>query len=241
MIRHTYSFSLVGAAALCALVAACEGNVVHGSGAGTTGTFARTAGTGASSTGGGVSPPTGECKTDADCVVGTCTPITPGGYLVCLNPPPEATSCVSPMAKNQCCTSADCHEGKCYSTATLPHCAGPAGPVYNECLRDQCETDADCVRDAGGPPQICAPIGIYDYYAVRTCIPAYCRTNADCTAHPQGVCVLLSQPCCSIMAGLGCTYPGGCGAGTGCGMQHPCVLNPETGTAECSDGGICPI
>jgi hypothetical protein len=190
----------------------------------------------------GGSIPGGECKTSADCGGGTCAPVTPGGYLVCLHLPPEVTSCVMPVSpSNQCCTSADCKQGKCYSTESLPYCGGPAMEIYNACMSDTCTTDADCVTNAGTLPEICVPAGAFGY-PVRTCFTAYCHTSADCTAHPGGVCAPVSAPCCGTPAGLGCVYPGGCAKNADCGQGNSCQLDPKTGSGVCSSGPVgCPV
>jgi hypothetical protein len=240
------TFSLMVTTASC--FAACGGNVVDGTGASTAGTGASTTGTGASTTGTGASTtgtgggsPAGDCTTDADCGTGTCAPLTPGGYLVCLDIPPAATSCSSPMSsQDQCCTSTDCKSGQaCYSTGTLTECAGgPAIQIYNECVGDQCESDADCT---GATPQICAPAGAFDY-PMRACFTAYCHTDADCMAQPGGACVTVSQPCCDVPGGLACVYPGGCRKDTDCGDGNTCEIDPTTGTGECMSGPApCPV
>ena len=233
---------------LVVCLAACGGNVITGTGgstgagAGTTGTTGThttgtgTTGTGAGTTGAGGGPSHGDCKTDADCGTGKCAPITPGGYLVCLNIPPPATSCDSPMMPgDQCCSSADCKSGQeCYSSGVLVECAGgPAMEIYNECVGDQCESDADCA--GGNAPQICAPVGAFGQ-PVHVCFTAYCHTDADCTAQAGGACVTVSQPCCSAPQGLACVYPGGCSKDADCGQDNTCEIESENGTGECNPG-----
>jgi hypothetical protein len=235
---------------LAVTLAACGGTVVPGSGstastgASTTGTGASTTGTGASTgtstTGAGGGSPLGDCQTDADCGTGTCAPLTPGGYLVCLDILPPITSCTSPMSKNQCCSSADCKSGQaCYSSGVLTECSGgPAVQIYNECVGDACASDADCT--GGASPQICAPAGAFDH-PVRACFTAYCHTSADCTAHPGGACVTVTQPCCAVPGGLACVYPGGCRKNADCGENGPCQIDPPTGTGQCLSGVVsCP-
>src|SRR6185312_15335209 len=65
-------------------------------------TGSTTASTSSSGTGGGSAH--GACQTSADCGGNPCEPITPGGYLVCLTPVAEATSCQFMGPPNQCCT-----------------------------------------------------------------------------------------------------------------------------------------
>ena len=244
--RHAHAFS-AAALALCAAAVTCGGNVVV-DGAGTTGAGDTTGTGGATGTAGsgstcGSPAAAGDCKTDAECGGGTCASITPGGYLVCLNVPPEATSCSPPTnsGMNQCCTTADCMHGKCWSTNVYPYCGGPAKQVYNECATDQCTNDGQCVPGATVPPQICAPAGFLGV-PVRTCFTAFCRTDADCTAHPCGTCAPITGPCCSFPLGMGCVYPGGCAKNADCAQGESCLLDPMTGTARCtSKPGTCPV
>jgi hypothetical protein len=221
-------------------VAACTTSVVQGTGGGgTAGSGAGTSSTGSSTSSGSVS--TGDCTTDAQCPGGTCAEITPGGYRICLQPPVEITSCSSPAApNNQCCTSTDCtNGGKCYSSSSFGQCGGPAMEVYNECLKDQCETDADCLGGGSDVQEICAPAGAFGN-PVRSCFPTYCV--AGCTAKPGGVCAPVSQPCCSTPGGLACVYPGGCAKDADCGEGNTCEIDITTGTGQCSMGPTgCPV
>jgi len=261
MMRHAYTFSLAAFAALCVSAAACGGNVVSGTGASTTGTGAGTTGVttdtgtgptgtggtstttgpGGASTGTGGSLPTGDCTSDADCNGGTCAPITPGGWLVCLNVPPQVTSCAMPNPNTQCCSSADCKQGGCWSTLMLPYCGGPAQQDYNECMTDQCTSDVQCASDVGAPKPVCAPAGAFGE-PVRFCFTGYCHTDADCTAKPGGVCRPVTGPCCSTPLGLGCVYPGGCATQADCGQGNSCTLDTTSGTGTCVSGSQpCPV
>jgi hypothetical protein len=255
---HAFSFSFSAVAAFLVLAGSCGGKVVvdagsGGAGASTTGTTATSTGAGgasstgttATSTGAGgtcTNAPSGDCASDADCNGGTCSPIVPGGYLVCLDQVPQATSCTPPVnGMNQCCTSADCMQGKCYSTQSLPSCGGPARPLYNACVTDQCVADADCSSTGGAASQACLPAGAYGE-PMRTCLPAFCHTDADCTAQPCGVCAPIVGPCCSTPTGLGCVYPGGCTKSSDCGNGTSCELDPKTGASSCvASGGVCPV
>lgn len=242
---HTLTFSLTIFTVSCLGLAACGSNVAvdksgsTGAGAGTTGAGPGTTGAGG---GGGGAPVHGDCKTDADCVAGTCAPITPGGYMICLEVPPQATTCSSPEPpQNQCCTSADCKNGgACYSTSDLTYCGGPAMEIYNECLTDQCATDSDCAATST-TPQLCAPAGAFGS-PVRSCFVAYCHTDADCTAHAGGYCAPVTGPCCSSPSGLACVYPGGCKQGSDCTSPNDsCHIDPTTGTGECGGPVPCPV
>jgi hypothetical protein len=246
-------------AALLVSAITCGGNVVvdrgGATGTGATGTGATgtgtagtsaigTGATGTGTTGTGTtstctSPPAGDCTTDADCHGGTCAPLTPGGYLVCLNVPPPATPCPTSLG-NECCTSADCTQGKkCLPNKSFPNC-GKGEPLANLCAHDFCTTDAQCVAGANTGPQICNPAGAVGF-PVRTCFTAYCRTDADCTAHPCGACLPIPGTCCAVSDGLACVYPGGCSKSTDCGQGDACQIDPMTGTSACLPAPPCPI
>ena len=175
----------------------------------------------------------GDCTTDADCDGGICAPITPGGYRICLNVPPEATSCPGPTPATQCCTTADCMgKGTCYANP-VPCGASPMEVRFNECLADACETDADC----GPPPGVCAPAGAYGN-PVRGCITAHCKTDADCTSQAYGFCAPVVDACCTAAA-LACVYPGGCQRDADC-PQGYCAITSGAGVcvaglAACAD------
>jgi hypothetical protein len=237
------------------LAAACGGNVaVDGTGTGgktgaggsssSSSSSTSTSGTGTSTgTGTGTSSGTSggaplcDCKSAADCAGKPCVALTPGGYMVCEAPPPEATKCAPPgtLPMDQCCASADCKTGKCYLSTSLPQCSGPAMATYNECVSDACATDADCKN--GTLPQICTPAGAFGF-ATRQCLAAYCHTDADCGAKAGGHCATVSQPCCSTPGGLACVYPGGCQKDTDCasdGSKH-CQIDATSKQGVCIVG-----
>jgi hypothetical protein len=222
------------------VVAACGGNVQVGSttGAGGQGT------TGSTTTGsGGVGGAPGDCASDADCAGGTCVPLAPGGYKVCVHLPGEALGCATPPGPipDQCCTSADCSPGKCYRSSDTPYCGGIPMPEYNVCIADACTSDEGCIHD-NPDPWICLPAGAFGNPA-RTCFTAFCRTNADCTAKGAGICAPIANPCCQVPQGLACVYTGGCTKDTDCasdGSQH-CGIDGATGSSVCLPGFVgCP-
>jgi hypothetical protein len=141
---------------------------------------------------------------------------------------------------NQCCTTADCKQGKCYSTDVYPYCGGPPQQVYNECAYDECMGDPECMPGPNFGPRICAPAG-YLGVPVRSCVGAYCHTDADCTAHPCGTCAPITGPCCGFPHVLGCVYPGGCIKSSDCKQGQACTVDPMTSTATCSGGVACPV
>jgi hypothetical protein len=191
---------------------------------------------GVAACGGGPIPGVGgDCTGDAQCKGGHCLELTPGGYKVCAQVPPEATACMT-MAQDKCCSSADCTGGgKCYPSTDLGGaCAGPFMPPHNECVTEQCTKDADCAAVVSQVPTICAPAGTIGY-PTRFCFIAYCRTNADCTAASGGRCATIGQPCCTTPAGLGCVYPGGCAQDSDC-QSGSCHLDEASGTGRCLPG-----
>lgn len=159
--------------------------------------------------------------------------------MVCTHSTAEAQECVVPGGPlaDECCTSADCPQGKCYLSTDVPLCGG-VQPEYNECVVDECAADADCNL---GVPALCAPAGVYG--PNRRCVAAYCKTNADCNAEPNGMCAPIASPCCVLPIAVACVYPGGCQKLLDCGSDNNkhCELDPTTKAGVCVDGNVgCP-
>jgi hypothetical protein len=186
-----------------------------------------------SSGGDGGAPITGDCHTDADCPGGACVPVTPGGFLVCQTPPVKATVCGS--TQDQCCAGKPCPGNvPCYAGPLVPFCAGIPMEPYNQCAVDQCTQDAEC---ASG--QICALAGTLGV-KIRACVAAACKTAADCTTVPGGVCAPVQDPCCNTTAGLYCVYPGGCRSNADCGPGQYCQASGDQATCQ-TGAPICPL
>jgi hypothetical protein len=175
----------------------------------------------------------GDCASDADCPNGPCVEVTPGGFLVCVDPPAEATMC-SGSGFDECCTTSDCAKGTCFPWPLTPYCGGPQPIDHNVCGADQCSTDAEC-----GAGMICSLAGTLDT-KVRLCVLAYCKTAADCTDEPGGYCAPVDGPCCGGSAGLFCVYPS-----DGCRNNGDCpggYCSPDMDRASCQPGfPICPL
>jgi hypothetical protein len=231
---------LVGFGMFVAAAAACANDVkfIGSSGAGGASTSTTTStGTGTSTSGSGGS---GDCSSDAQCNGGTCAPIVPGGWKICVNVPPEATKCQMMGGQpDQCCTSKDCKPpAACYDQTTLPQCGGVFAAT-NTCIADACQSDADCIHN-NPEPWICIPAGAWGY-PKRQCFTAYCRTNADCTAKTGGTCRPIANPCCNRPMGMACVYPGGCVRDPDCGDDAHCEIDPATKSTACKPGLIgCP-
>jgi hypothetical protein len=195
---------------------------------------------------GGTGRGSDDCATAADCDAGACIEIIPDGRRLCARIPPTPTGC------------AHCSAGEsCYEHAGLPD-----GKV---CLRDECTSDRDCgdyvdepphiffltesdeAADAGPPKpsrvrQMCVPAGTLGW-PVRTCVPAFCRINDDCSEMAGGGCELIAAGPISIysvwkrpMQGLACVYPGrGCMSDDDCsGAKHTCRIYGDTRASACS-------
>jgi hypothetical protein len=157
--------------------------------------------------------------------------------MVCVLPPATATSCTGSL--DQCCPATQhlCPKGApCYLGPLVPVCTGIPLQPHNQCGIDQCAKDVDCA-----PGQICALAGTLGLL-IRACVNAHCKVNADCTAHPGGICAPVEDPCCTASDGLFCVYPAdGCRKDADCGSQHYCAPNPTTGVASCQGGTpVCP-
>lgn len=156
----------------------------------------------------------GQCTSDADCAGGTCVEVAPG-IGVCVGTAEEATACSGTPDIDECCDSSECTEGACYLGPVTPYCGGPAMVAHNVCASDLCSSDADC---ADG---VCLPAGAFSR-PVRTCLPAGCTSDADCSAEAGGRCVLYYDPCCGSPS-LQCRYPGGCRTADDCPSRNCAV------------------
>jgi hypothetical protein len=147
----------------------------------------------------------------------------------------EATTCPDPTF-DECCTSAECPDGLCYTGPFGAFCGGAFPAPSNRCLVDECQSDADC--RARGFSSFCAPAGTFNW-PVRTCRAAACQQNADCTEELGGLCAPVTADCCDRPAALTCVYPsGGCFSSADCDGGF-CVT--ERGRALCSpDPPPCP-
>jgi hypothetical protein len=143
-------------------------------------------------------PPSGYELHGSDCSVGRRVEA-----LACPQPPAEA--CV-PVAGDEstCASHEDCGDGACV-----------AGPIGCACRAATCATDGDCADGFA-----CACGGFLELLPRNTCVPADCRTGADCDS---GECVLAPSEesnCCN----------------TG---QHRFVCNDDA--ASCRSNDECPI
>lgn len=163
-----------------------------------------------------------------------CVEMVPGGFRVCANKPPEATTCHHPM--DECCESADCTQGACYSKHLAPVFESCEFGTYNVCAVDACQEDRDCPEHA-----VCVPAGIFGK-AIRRCLPASCRTDSDCTAQKGGICAPVQAACCNDFAALLCVYPeNGCRSHKDCPEDRACKADGKNGVGICSDPIPCPF
>ena len=198
----------------------------------TTGTSG-TSGTSSGSTGGtSGSQNSGDCNSNADCPGSTCVEVTPGGFRECVAAPKTPEACTSTNGYDQCCPdgSLTCPNNEaCILGPAVPICSGVAQAQGNVCAADQCARDSDC----GSSSEICVPAGTLGAQ-VRACFYAACRLDTDCTAHPNGKCEPVTEPCCRTVSGLYCVYPGGCRTNSDC-------TNGYCQQGSCVQGSpICP-
>jgi hypothetical protein len=183
----------------------------------------------------GISTKAGDCQSSADCTVGNsgnpqCAEVIPGGYRVCVYQAPiVTTTSMNPI--DQCDGTRPCASGACYAALQYPSGQCGLGGVSprNMCLSDKCASDSDC------PDGICGPRGLTSDNNVtggfvRQCLQADCHLNADCKAHPQGVCALVAGGCPNTPgfrlfhpAQLACVYPDGCFSNADC-KQGSCMV-----------------
>ncbi len=75
-----------------------------------------------------------------------------------------------------------------------------------------------------------------------SCVPneeGNCTTSADCTAHADGYCAPVANPCCTGWSGFYCVYPGACRTDSDCSGGMRC-LPTSGGATECGHP-ICPL
>ncbi len=187
----------------------------------------------------------GECTSSADCDGLPCirVPDEPGGYWLCQSPPrDEATECNSPYPEyDQCCTSADCTEGRhggCFFTADFSiYCGGPEPLPANVCLYDECMSDAECAASDTG--RFCLPADLFGWPR-RRCAWGTCKLDTDCTREPGGYCAPLPDYCCpGHIQGFFCIYPGACATQDDCDGWEACMGDWSTGGTIC-DFYACP-
>jgi hypothetical protein len=71
--------------------------------------------------------------------------------------------------------------------------------------------------------------------AIRQCIKASCKSNADCTAQANGMCALVQATCSGstyLAPELACVYPSGCTGNENCPttMASTCRVLEGVGT-----------
>jgi len=178
-------------------------------------------GTGASGGTGGTAMQSGDCNSDADCPGQACVEVTPGGFRTCTTTPVPSADC------NQVCPP----DSECFEE--FGYCGGIVGPMA-QCYADECQQDPDC--DGGA---ICADKGVLER-PVNLCMPAGCKLDTDCKEVPGGICAPVDSPCCGIIEGLYCVYPGtGCRHDSDCPGGH--CANDGTKSMCMAGQAPCPI
>ncbi len=240
----------IGALGACGGSSASNGS---GGAAGATGGSGGTTGGSGGTTGGsgGVSGSginSGDCVKDGDCPNGKCVELVPGGYRVCVVPVPEATACQNQSpGVDECCTSAECAEGKCYAFPAKPSCGGALPVDQNVCASNDfgCDQAGTCPINSDGVG-VCMPAGAYGY-KVAACLAVGCQRDTDCSAEAGGQCLPIEDPCCGAPNGLYCVYPNdGCHRQADCAVDQHCEVGYDTtkqqNIARCVAGSaLCPL
>jgi hypothetical protein len=241
-----YALTIVIALALGCSGRTEDGSSTSGAG-GAAGPTAGNGGEGGSPSGGTAGTrsftPDHGCRSSSDCPDSTPSCFRFGdGPGVCRSPSEPVTVCEQHSRPNECCPGSECSEGQCFTvTRAQLQCSLSAGfDQRNECVVDECDSDADC---AGG---FCTPAG---FAPGRSCVPAACSRDEDCTAEPGGACVYLDLGCCESRVGgaptrdasIACVYPSdGCQLdsllGSDCASGEHCVV--REGRARCA--ATCP-
>lgn len=192
-------------------------------------------------------PRTGECMSSADCAAGGvgmgCAQVA-SGYRVCTFQTAQATAPSSIPASDECSASDPCaaNEG-CFNVPVFETgiCGSAPPRSYNVCRSNECTTDAECT---GG---VCGPAGFsagekYGGGLIRQCIPAACRSDAECTKLPGGVCSVVPAGCdlpaangtqAYMPAQLACVYPNGCSSLSDCANTPGAVCKVIRGEGIC--------
>jgi hypothetical protein len=151
------------------------------------------------------------------------------------------------MWPDQCCPG----DGRCGAArcTIVEFCGGAFVGSHNECVTDECTSNADC-----GAKGICLPIGVGDARR-RTCLTGNeCLKDGDCTAKPQGTCALpgslgpasqcdpwdCNEPTLTRAYALTCIYGNGCADDAECPNGH--CERTASGTTACVSGPrtVCP-
>lgn len=187
-------------------------------------------------------PRAGECQSSGNCTLGTGTPAcatVAGSYRLCTYQPPVVTT-ASTSAQDECDVNRPCATGSCYPVLSFPNGQCGAGfQTRNMCRSSGCASDADC------PGGVCGPTGFASEErvvggAIRQCIKASCRSNADCTAQAGGICALVQPGCVTVNAQgaqsfypaeLACAYSNGCTNNSNC--PGTAVCKPVNGVGWC--------
>ena len=172
------------------------------------------------------------CDSDRFCEGHPCVEIYPG-HKSCVIASSEASQCSSEL--DECCSSSECTEGKCYETRFPQSSRCNDVTLHNACVSDQ------CTADSCGPGGACMPAGVLG--PVAMCTEAACQTDADCDAEPGGSCLLVADPCCNgDHLGLLCWYPKrGCWWNGDCDLGDYCGVAANGTDTECRPrSSVCP-
>ena len=173
------------------------------------------------------------CGSDEDCPSGkACVEVIAGGFSVC-EQDPKYEAPFGCEVTDDCCDDLACPGGRCVRSMDVDYCTDYVVEPRNRCV-DDCTGHDEC-EPINGEPSFCLPPNLYGALG-RSCVSAFCWSDADCTAEPGGVCAVIESGCfgkCSPT--IGCVYPGpsACVTWDHCGDDERCVYVGPEGRATC--------
>ena len=170
------------------------------------------------------------------------------GSPTCRDPAEQSRDieCSAPWedaGQSTCTFNSDCGEaGVCLPT----HYFG--APSNCHCHAAECLTDDDCPEGTACECGMVDPSdrvwgricgGIWGAYCAHVCVPALCKSDADCG--PRGICSPSPSICHNLVEMFACHHPDRveCFSHEECWRNRRCRFEPEVGGWRCHAGMMC--